>query len=336
MGTIAIEERGVTAAFFFGQYIYFTFEFGVRMNAAGFGQYLAAFDFFAVNTTQQAADVVASYCFVEQFAEHFNAGYNGGFLFFFHANDFNGVANLDGATLNTAGSYGATTGDGEYVFDRHQEGFVGCTFRQRNVAVNCIHQFHDLCFVFGVAFQSFQSGASDYGDVIAGEVIGAQQFANFHFYQFQQLFVVNHVNLVQEYNHSGNAYLASQQDVLTGLGHGAVSSGYYQDCAVHLSSAGDHVLYIVSMARAVNVCIVTGFGLIFNVCGVDGDAAFTFFRSFIDHGVVHEFCAAAFSQNLGDSCGQGGLAMVNVTDGADIQMGFSSFIFSFCHCEFPP
>ena len=143
------------------------------MNAAGFGQYLATFDFFAVNTTQQAADVVASYCFVQQFAEHFYAGYNGGFLFFLHANDFNGVANLDGATLNTAGSYGATTGDGEYVFDRHQEGFVGSTFRQGNVAVNCIHQFHNLCFVFGVAFQSLQSGASNYRDVVAGEVIGA-------------------------------------------------------------------------------------------------------------------------------------------------------------------
>ena len=321
----------MTAAFFFGQYINFTFEFGVRMNAARFGQYLATLDFFTVNTTQQAADVIASYCFVQQFAEHFYAGYNGRFFLVFHANDFYGVANFNSTTFYTAGSNGTTTGDGEYVLDRHQERFVGCTFRQRNVAVNSVHQFHDFCFVFRVAFQSFQSGACNNRDVIAGEVIGAQQFANFHFYQFQQLFVVNHIYFVQEYNHCRYAYLASQQDVLTSLRHRAVSSGYYQDCAVHLSSAGNHVLYIVSMARAVNVCIVTGCGFIFNVRGVDGNTTFTFFRSFIDHGVVHEFSAAFFSQYFSDSSSQSSLAMVNVTDGADIQMRFSSFIFSFCH-----
>ena len=86
------------------------------MNAARFGQYLAAFDFFTVNATEQAAYVVACYCFVQQFAEHFYAGYNGGFLFFLHANDFYGVAYFDGTTFYTTGCYGAAAGDGEYVW----------------------------------------------------------------------------------------------------------------------------------------------------------------------------------------------------------------------------
>ena len=42
------------------------------------------------------------------------------------------------------------------------------------------------------------------------------------FDQIQQLGVVDHVGLVQEDHDVGNADLASQQDVLTRLGHGAV------------------------------------------------------------------------------------------------------------------
>ena len=69
----------------------------------------------------------------------------------------------------------------------------------------------------------------------------------------------------------GHANLTGEQDVLTGLGHGTIGSSNDQDSAVHLSSTGDHVLDIVSMARAVNVGVVTLLGLILNVSGVDRD-----------------------------------------------------------------
>ena len=91
------------------------------------------------------------------------------------------------------------------------------------------------------AFQRFQRGTADYRQVVAWEVVSGQQFANFHFYQFQQLFIINHVAFVHEYDDERNANLTTQQDVLTGLRHWAVSRSYYQDRAVHLSSTGDHV-----------------------------------------------------------------------------------------------
>ena len=78
-----------------------------------------------------------------------------------------------------------------------------------------------------------------------------------HFDQVEQLFVVNHIALVQEHNDLGHANLTSQQDVLTGLRHRAIGCSNNQDSAVHLSSTGDHVLDVVSMARAVNVGIVS-------------------------------------------------------------------------------
>jgi len=54
------------------------------------------------------------------------------------------------------------------------------------------------------------------------------------------------------------------------------------------------------------------------VGGVDGDAASAFFRRSVDLVVGREGRAAGFRQHLGDGCGQRGLAVVNVTDGADV------------------
>ena len=50
--------------------------------------------------------------------------------------------------------------------------------------------------------------------------------------------------------------LAGQQDVLAGLRHRAVGGRHDQDRAVHLGGAGDHVLDVVGVARAVDVGVV--------------------------------------------------------------------------------
>ena len=119
--------------------------------------------------------------------------------------------------------------------------------------------------------------------------------------------------------------------MLLGLGHGAVGGGDNQDSAVHLSSAGDHVLDIVGVARAVHVSIVTGVSLILNVSGVDGDAALLLLGSLVDAGVVLELSLALHSQILGDRGGQSGLAVVNVADGADVDMGLGTLEFLLSH-----
>ena len=105
-----------------------------------------------------------------------------------------------------------------------------------------------------------------------------------------------------------------------------------------MSSAGDHVLDVVSMARAVNVGIMTALdfdvvfaglvvvanavvGLVLDVSGIDGDAALALFRSLIDGRIVGVLSVAEESQVLGDGCGQRGLAMVDVADGTNVDMG---------------
>ena len=108
--------------------------------------------------------------------------------------------------------------------------------------------------------------------------------------------------------------------MLTGLGHGTIGSSNDQNSAVHLSSTSDHVLNVVSMARAVNVSVVTSIGLVLDVSGVDRNTTSALLGSLIDVGIVHEVCVALQCQILGDSGGQSGLAVVNVTDGADVNM----------------
>ena len=85
------------------------------------------------------------------------------------------------------------------------------------------------------------------------------------------------------------------------------------------------------MARAVNVSIVTLLGLILNVGRVDGNAALALFGSLIDGAVVGVLGLALQGEPLGDGSGQGGLTMVDVTDGADVYVGLSSLEFLLSH-----
>ena len=95
----------------------------------------------------------------------------------------------------------------------------------------------------------------------------------------------------------GYAYLTGQQDVLAGLRHRAVSGGYNQDGAVHLGGTGNHVLDVVGVARAVNVGVVAVGGFVFDVGGVDGDAARLFFRRRVNLVVGFGFAAKFLRQN---------------------------------------
>ena len=74
------------------------------------------------------------------------------------------------------------------------------------------------------------------------------------------------------------------------------------------------------MTGGVNVCVVTLFGLVLDVSNVDGNTALALFRSGVDHTEVALLVQVGVlvSQNLGDCSGQGGLTVVNVTDGTDV------------------
>ena len=119
--------------------------------------------------------------------------------------------------------------------------------------------------------------------------------------------------------------------MLAGLRHRAVGGGHDQDGAVHLRGAGDHVLHVVGVAGAVDVRVVAVVGLVFDVRGRDGDAARLLFRRLVDLVVGGEGRAAGLGQHLGDRRGQRRLAVVDVTDRADIAMRLVAVEFLFGH-----
>ncbi len=256
----------MTAAFFLLQDVNLSGELGVRSDGAGFSDNLAALDVLTVDTAEKNTCVVACLSEVEGLTEHFDTG-NDGSRGGFNTDDFNGFLNLDGTTLNSAGSNGAAAGDGEDVFYRHKEGLIGITDGIRDIAVDSVHKFEDALASFAVyiaflsCFESLNCRTSDDRGVVAVESVRREQFSDIHFDEVEKFGIVDKVGLVHENNDLRNAYLTSEQDVLTGLGHGTVGSCNDEDSAVHLSRAGNHVLDVVGVARAVNVSIVTLSGL---------------------------------------------------------------------------
>ena len=228
---------------------------------------------------------------------------------------------------------GAAAGDREHVFDRHQERLVLRTLRLRDVVVDRLHQLDDgVMAELGVlAFEGGQRRALDHGDLVAGEIVLGQKLANLELDQLEQFRIVDHVDLVHEHDQRRHADLAGEQDVLAGLRHRAVGGRHDQDRAVHLRGAGDHVLHIVGVAGAVDVRVVALLGLVFDVGGRDGDAARLFFRRLVDLVVGGERGAAGLGQHLGDRGGQRGLAVVDVTDRADVAMRLVAQEFFFGH-----
>ena len=103
-------------------------------------------------------------------------------------------------------------------------------------------------------------------------------------------------------------------------GHRAVRRRDHEDRAVHLGGARDHVFDVVRVARAVDVGVVAVLRLVLDVGGRDRDAAGLLLGSVVDLLEGAGLPAVLLGQHLGDGRGQRGLAVVDVTDGADVDV----------------
>ena len=108
--------------------------------------------------------------------------------------------------------------------------------------------------------------------------------------------------------------------MLAGLGHRAIGRGHDQDGAVHLGGAGDHVLDVVGVPRAVDVGVVARIGLVLDVGDGDGDPALALLGRVVDRVEGAVLGLALQGEVLGDRRGQARLAMVDVADRADIDV----------------
>ena len=171
-----------------------------------------------------------------------------------------------------------------------------------------------------LGLEGLERGAAHDRQGVTREAVLGQQLPDLELDELEQLRVVHHVHLVQEDHDVGHLDLARQEDVLAGLGHGAVGGRDHQDRAVHLGGAGDHVLDVVRVARAVDVGVVAGVGLVLHVGDRDRDAALALLGGVVDRVERAVRRLALEGQVLADGRGQAGLAVVDVADGADVDV----------------
>src|SRR5207253_1901595 len=170
--------------------------------------------------------------------------------------DFDFSHLLEHAALDTAGDNGASTGDREYVFDRHQERLVDVADGLGDVVVAGVHQLEDALLRFVVALERLQRRETNDRQVVAGELVRAEQLTDLELDEIEQLGVVYHVDLVHGDHDVRHPDLTSEQHVLARLRHRAGGGGYDQDRGVHPRGAGGHFLDVVRdtcvRARAVS------------------------------------------------------------------------------------
>jgi len=324
----------MTAAFVLGQYVNLSGKLVMRSYRTRLRKYLTSLNAVLVNAAEKYTDVIARDSLIKSLAEHLK-GCNDNLLDLVgDTNDFNFISRMKNTTLYTAGSNRTTACDGEYVLNRHKERLLGISYRVRNVLVDGVHEFKNGIAPLALRIlKSLQSRTTDDRGVIARITVLIQKLTNLHLNEVDKLFIVNHIALVQEYYDVRNTYLTGKQDVLTGLCHNTIGSCYYKNSGIHLSGTGDHVLYVVSMSGAVNVCVMSLLRLVLNVCGGNCDSTCLLFRCFID--LIECLCMSqtkSLSQNSSDSCRQCCLTMVNVSDGTDINMRLVSDELFLCHC----
>ena len=234
------------------------------------------------------------------------------------------------------GHHRAASRDREDVFDRHQERLVDGTRRQRNIRIHRRHQLVHLGFPLRLAVQRAQGRAANHRQIVARELVLRQQFADFHLHQVDQLRIFHRIALVQEHHDAGNANLARQQHVLLGLRHRTVGRRHHQNRAVHLRRAGDHVLDVVGVARAIHVRIVTVARLILHVRRGNRDTALALFRRIVDRVKRAELdVRIVLCQHLRDRRRQRRLAMIDVPNRPNVHVRLAAVKFLFRHCFMP-
>ena len=191
--------------------------------------------------------------------------------------------------------------------------------------VDRIHELGDLGRPLGVALERLEGADPDDRGVVARELVVVEQLADLELDEVQELLVVDHVGLVEGDHDRGDAHLAGEQHVLTGLGHRAVGGRDDQDGAVHLGGAGDHVLDVVGVARHVDVRVVPVGRLVFDVGDRDRDAPLLLLGGLVDLVERREGgVGVGLGEDLRDGSRQRRLAMVDVTHGPDVQVGLGA------------
>ena len=139
-------------------------------------------------------------------------------------------------------------------------------------------------------------------------------------------------HLFKKHHNRRHAHLPRQQNVFPRLRHRAIGRRHHQDRAIHLRRAGDHVLHVVRVTRAIDVRVVAVGRLVFHVRYRNRDAALALFRRVIDRIERPErYLRIVLRQHFRDRRRQRRLAVIDVPDRPNIHVRLISFEFFLRH-----
>jgi hypothetical protein len=331
---VVVTEASVTAALLLAQHIHGDEELLVRLDLSGDGNDHTTPDIVSLHTTEKKARVIAGARLVARLLEGLDVGDfapNGrGAL----ADELDFAVLLQNTALDTSGDDGTTSSDREDVLDSHEKGLLDVAGGCGNPCVYGLEQLIDLLRAnLGPALlERAERRAHDDGRVVALEPVAREQFAHLHLHKLQHLLVLNRIDLVDEHDDLLHTDLAGEQQVLTSLRHLTVRGGYDNDGAVHIGCSRNHVLDVIGVTGAVDVCVVASVSRVLDVGCRDGNTALALFGRLVNGAILEELCKALGGLSLGDGgsegrlqslVGVGGearvllyLSVINVTDGS--------------------
>lgn len=309
LGAVVGAETSAAATLLLGQDVHGHQELLGGLGAAGEGNDHTTADVFTLDTTEQQTRVVTGLGEVAGLLEGLNIGDLGLDGHVGATNDFNLGILLQHTALDTARNDGTTTGDGEDFLNGHEEGLVHVTLGRGDPGVNGLHEIVNAggADLGAAVLEGAQGGTEDDGGLLTLEAVGVKQIAHLHLDKLKHLGVLDGVDLVHENNDLLDTDLAGKQQVLTGLGHLAIGSSNDDDGTVHVGSTSNHVLNVIGVTGAVDVGVVTVFGLELNVGRRNGDTTLALLGSLVNGIIGEEVGQALGGLVLGDGSSQGGL-----------------------------
>jgi hypothetical protein len=119
-----------------------------------------------------------------------------------------------------------------------------------------------------------------------------------------------------------NSDLTGKKNMLAGLGHRTIGGTDNQNGSIHLGGTGNHVFNIIGVAGTVHMRVVAFLAFVLDVGGGNGDAASLLFGSRVDLIVGACLSLPALGEHRCDCRRESGLAMIHVSDRADVHVVF--------------
>jgi len=224
--SVAREERLGTTTFVGLEDIDLTFESSADLKGMRLGEAHSSLDLILEDTTEQDSDVVTSLGGVHLLVEGLNTGNCSRCVLSFDSNHVHILVDLQLTLFDGASDDTSSSSDTVSRINGHKEVLVHLTHGLLDGGVHRVAElFHGLRTERSCVSLKSQKGRSlDHDSVVTVVVVLGEKLSDFHLDELVHLFILDLIALVQEDDNGLDSDLSAEQDVLTGLRHGTISS----------------------------------------------------------------------------------------------------------------